>query len=192
MTGIFGGGGSGGGGGGGALTLIEKISVNSDGGQIHFQSIPQSYSAMELVYQLRGFQDGSFDTIEAIVNADTGAHYWRNFYVEESKPELDWADVEPSTPSTFLYLGEVPLNNAWAGECSVGHFIFPGYNLAAFNKGYNGRFSFGDVINAATTSLRTLGGGWLDQTTGLSDLNLLTSSGIGYVAGSWAALYGRS
>jgi Carbohydrate-binding module family 5/12 len=170
------------------LVPIERKVLAAPAASIDFQNIPQYFSQLMLVIQLRGTDSPGQISNWMRFNNDAVAG---NYGTETLTVYASTASANEGLPSagyTQAFIGNAPSAAAPAGLAGVFEIIIPNYTGTVFQKAYISKA--GNRNGTVTTTLRMddVVGHWL-STAAINRITILPNAGS-YVAGSVATLYG--
>jgi hypothetical protein len=171
---------SGGGGGSGAITQISKIVLSSPAASFHFASIPGTYNHLYATVTARSAQTTAFDNLTLEFNGDTGTNY-SDIRTTSSGAASDSAVAPASAQICPLATANDPANTTGLCDFTIQNYAATTFFKAAFTRGFK--------PFTGTPIIGLFGYQW-NSTAAITDIILATSSGLNFVTGSTAILYG--
>lgn len=169
VTGLFG------------FNLIERQALAVDTASFDFQSIPDSYESLRLIYHGRGAAATNGNLFVMRFNNDSGANY-----DYETNNSINGGHTGANfTGQTSIGFMAIPKGSSTADRPGSGDILIPGYARTVFHKVT--RATGTDYI---TSVLRVTGGaGVWKSTAAITRITIAPDTG-NWLAGSVASLYG--
>jgi hypothetical protein len=168
--------------------LIASYTANAAGiNTITFSSIPQTYTDLVLIYNLRGSQSGGVLNTQVRLNGVTTTSYREKMVRNYNGSAYSAQD----TSTSFEYNYAVPSDNA-ANLFGPSQYYFVDYTNASENKSGN---AMGNVLNTTSTRTHIQWNSYFqnDITSAITSLSITNGFGSDtYVQYSTAYLYGIS
>jgi hypothetical protein len=171
----------------GGLTKIAEQALGADTASVSFTSIPQTFSALVLLFNGRSTGAGSGVTgLTLRANGDSAANYDFQYFTGSSST----AATGGIAAATGMGMGDIPLSGAASGATSTARVELLRYAATTFHK--TARCEFGQKTAASSSGM---GAGLVmshwRSTAAITQLTVSANSG-NLAAGSWCALYGMS
>jgi hypothetical protein len=160
---------------------IKQIVTASNATSIAFTSIPSTYSTLWLTLITRSQQTGiAVDPIALQFNADTGSNY---YYAS-----MSGGGNVSTTNGTTMPVGNAPQAGTAVNYPGILSAEIIGYAQTTFAKAVNAQASYTSNASVALSVLSTTG--MWNNTAAISSLTIVLGSGLAFVNGSIATLYG--
>lgn len=170
------------------FSLISSSTLSAATASLTFSSIPQIYSSLMLVLDVKSASTATgFTADNAVIqlNGITTATY----------TACTLSITQAGTPQAANATGVVSsgIGNIWnsfsGNTPGAGGIVmfFPGYSTVSFRNNF---VSFAYASDGGGSSELTLSGGSSQSTAAVTSMKVFTGSGSNFVAGSYIALYG--
>jgi hypothetical protein len=169
------------------MVLIENIIADGTDTTIDFQNIPQTYTHLLLIGQVRFAGAVVQANLEIRFNDDSGASY----NDQQTLGENVTASAASATGANEGALGEVPGGSGIANHAGAFQSYVPNYRGTTFFKNWLGMSISIPNVTVAAFSMRHAGGQW-DNTDAIERITVLSTTGASgnILAGSQISLYG--
>jgi len=169
------------------MVLIKSVVADGTAAIMEFDAIPQIYTHLVLIGQIRFAGAVVQVALEILLNDDTGA----NYNDQQTIGEDTTASAVGATGENEGALGEVPGGSGSSGHAGTFQCYLANYAGASFYKNWVGMSISIPNTTVAAFSMRHAGGMWLN-TEAINKITILSTTGSAgnIVSGSMVSLYG--
>lgn len=165
----------------GAFELIQTVSLASNTATVSFNSIPQTFTHLQIRWVANSINNASDDNLNLRVNGDTSSSY----RVHEFNAFGTTAQSRALAQATSMVLGYLPANNLTSTWYSAGVADILNYRNLNMNRTIKGmESSWGSTPGSTIRSCLYL------SASAASSITLFTASGASLRAGSRFSLFG--
>jgi len=169
------------------FTSIQTVTVGSGGSSaISFSSIPQTYTHLQLRVTGRTATASTSDSFLVTFNGDTGSSSYTNHQLYGNGSSAG-ANAFGGNPTSSMNLGQIAAASATSGMFGVA--VIDILDYASVNKNKTVRSLTGvDLNGSGEVDLRS--GSWLNNTTGITSINIVSYSASNFSQYTNFSLYG--